>query len=473
MKKNILNFSFPTVIGVILLLAGIAAGVFLVKKQQFFGIKAGPQITPKNVTITNISSDRFTISWITEIPTTGFVKYADTEKINNTASDYRDQLTGDTKQYDTHYVNIENLKPGRKYYFNVGSGGTNNLYDNNGKLYEVTTGPVLGTQPPTDIIYGQVVTADKKPAEGTIVYLSIANSSAVSALVGKDGMWAKPLQTTRTNDLSNYITYDGASTVLTVNATLGLEKTLNSQVLLTTKNDTPVPTITLGNNEDYRTDAQNPEPENIQPSQETPQNFPQEPVAQPPQPEQNLVDASPDSGFGDLTNNSASSSASTSASLKFTNPGQDGESLNTPKPLFMGTGPKQKILTVKVESPQTYTGSVTVDDQGIWQYTPPEDLTPGNHKITVNYVDENGQPQEIVRNFVVLAAGESDDPAFESSPSGSSPSPSIAPIVTMPSTSAGVPQTGFVGPTFIVFIGGIVFLIIGFWLQLANRKSTR
>lgn len=460
MKKGLFSFTIPTFLGLILLIAGIGAGIWLVRNKQLLGINNAPQAAPKNVTVTNISSDRFTVSWITETATVGFVKYGEGEKISQQAIDHRDQLSGETKSYFTHYVNVEGLKPSANYIFKIGSGGNNNLYDNQGQAFKVTTGPVLGTQPTTDIIYGQVVTQENKAAEGAIVYITANNSAPISALVGKDGMWAKPLQTARTTDLTNYITYDAGSTVLTINASSGLDKNLNAQILVNTKNDTPVPTIVLGKDEDYLADAvQTQEPKILPPapnpaSSNLPGQFPQEPLEE-------LEQEATSSGFSQVTDVNATASA---AAISIKNPAKDGEKLNTSKPLFLGQGPKEKVLTIKVESPKTYTGTVTVDEDGQWQYTPPADLTAGNHNITVSYIDENGVKKEVSRQFVVLAAGSTDIPAFEASSSAIS-SPSAAPRISMPSTSSGIPSSGIIGPTFLMTILGMLFVIAGIWIH--------
>lgn len=451
-------------------MAGIAAGVYLVRKQQLFNIKAGPQTLPKNVTLTNVASDRFTVSWVTEASTYGFIQWGETEKLGKTVSDYRDQLSGETKSYTTHYVNVEGLSPSKKYFFKIGSGGTRNLYDDKGQPFQVTTGPILGTQPPTDIIYGQVTTYDKKPAEGVVVYITLANAVPVSALVGKDGMWAKPLHTTRTTDLSSYAPYDAASSVLTIKATLGLEANNNATVLVTTKNDTPVPTIVLGQDQDYRAAQVVPSP----PSQLPPTIMEQEPQASP----------STQPGFSELTE--ATPSATPSAELLITNPAEDGEEVNTQRPQILGKGPPKKVLTIKIESPESYTGTVTIDEQGSWEYTPPESLETGEHTITASYIDENGEERTTTRRFVVLATGKSQLPAFEppsestlSASPGTSPIPTATPSaipsppprVSMPSTQEGVPKSGNIGPTFALFIFGLLFLVVGLGLQLFFKKS--
>ncbi len=462
-KSGVLNKTIPTIAAIIVLIAGIAIGVYLIKQQILFGPKGASQASPKNVTISNVADNRFTVSWITEVPTTGSVKWGESEKLNKSVKDHREELTGESQNYTTHYVNIENLRPLTKYFFKIQCG--DKPYDNQGQPFQITTGPSLGTQPATDVIYGQVEKKDGSKAEGAIIYINMPNTAPVSGLVGKDGMWAKPLHTARTTDLNSYISYDIESSVLTIKASLGLGQKENATVSLTTKNDTPVPKIILGENKDYRAE------------QTLPASSPEIPTTpekvSSPAPSPLSSSSMPESYFSSLTETESPQPASSNI-LNILNPGQDGEEVNTQRPQILGKGPPEKVLTIKIESPETYTGTVTIDEQGNWEFTPPADLQPGEHTVTASYIDESGQEQKITRQFVVLAAGESQLPAFEGTPSASlSPSATsyVPPRQTMPSTEGGVPASGVIAPTFIVFILGLGFFLVGLWLQFFPKRS--
>ena len=158
------------------------------------------------------------------------------------------------------------------------------------------------------------------------------------------------------------------------------------------------------------------------------------------------------------------------------NPAEDGEEINTTLPEITGKGPAAKVLTIRIESPETYTSTVTVDGDGQWNFTPPEDLTPGDHTVFVSYVDDEGTTKTISRNFVVLAAGQSELPALTATPSATqapSPIPSPSTRGTIPSTESGVPTTGTVIPTFMVFIAGLLLLILGFISKIAIDNNNK
>jgi hypothetical protein len=53
MKNDVLKKRIPTLVGIVILVIGLIAGVFLVGQQQLLGTKAGPTAVPRNVKIVN------------------------------------------------------------------------------------------------------------------------------------------------------------------------------------------------------------------------------------------------------------------------------------------------------------------------------------------------------------------------------------------------------------------------------------
>jgi len=459
MKERLLNKKIPTILGLIILSAALIGGVFILLKQQFFAGKT-EEYTPKNVRVGNVSDKEFTVSWTTEIESVGFVKYGTTSSLENTTSDDRDKRSGETGKYKTHFVTIKNLVPEKKYYFKLSSGKNKNspLYDNNGKAYELTTGPSLGTPGEAQIVSGKVVNNDKNPSENSIIVLFSNNIAPQTTLTDKRGDWVVFINKARTNDLTSWALFDPETTILNIEI-LG-ENSQTASVITNTKNSSPLPEeIILGHAPyDFREQKQLQTPE-IAVAEETietpPESFPLQPIA-------------------------TESAQAKILSVTIDNPAVDGEKVNTAQPEIKGRGPIGKVLTIKLESPATHTETITVDEEGTWSFTPDEELEPGEHNLTVSYVNESGQQQSVSRTFVVLASGESDLPAFTATASATAtPSASILPSpiatssaspsatatetarVSMPSTDAGVPTTGFALPTFIVFLSGIMMIILG------------
>jgi len=443
----------PTLIGLLILILGIVTSVFLINKSTRWFTRASPETTPKQVKFTNIADKSFSVSWITDEATSGFIKYGATTKLDQVARDDRDEQAGQTGNFITHHVTLQNLNPATTYQFQIGSGGAS--YDNNGQNYQMVTAPTPTTPPPpSDVAYGTVNNQAGSPAEGAIVYFSLPGAISQSALVKASGYWVIPLNLAHSEDLSTYAQYDKQATVEEILVQAGNQGTATA--VATTKNDSPVPTITLGESHDFRTTA---------------------PLIE------ETEEGTGSSKFTFEEIESPTLATTPSAEVTIINPG-DEEEINTQKPEIQGTGPAGKVLEITVESPQTYTDTIVVNADGSWDWIPPADLEPGEHTITITYEDEEGQEQTLSQTFIVLAAGDSELPSLTATPSGTatpsptpsptaSPSPSASPSgrVSMPSTEEGVPDSGYLTPTFLVFIMGLVLITFGLFSNSLLKKK--
>lgn len=441
----------PTILAILFLLVSLFAGVLLIQKGQVFFLRASPEITPSQMKMTNVSSSSFTVSWITEKETSGFIRFGETPSLGQTFADDRDQISGSTGSFQTHYVSLKNLKPKTTYFFKLGSGGK--IFDNSGKPYEIATaGTISGTFPPSDLVSGTILGSDNTPVDGAIVYLKMANVTPQSALVRSSGSFIIPLNTALSENLLGFASYDKEAQVEEIFVQGGSRGTATA--ITTTKNDNPLPEITLGKSYDFRQAAQPEEEESVFP---TPS----------PQPESE-VQATPSSKFS-FTELAPPKEATTSVELAIISPEQN-EKISTQKPEILGTGPVNQTIQIVIESP-TYTGTVKTNSQGDWSFTPPTNLTPGVHTVKVSFGGKT-----ISQTFTVLAAGESELPAFTATPSATItplPTPKLTPTPTatpsartaMPATEAGVPSPGYLTPTFSVFIMGLVFILIGFVVE--------
>ena len=453
--------TLPTILGLLLLLGAIAGGVVMIKNGSNFFLKASPTLTPTQIKVTNITDTSFTVSWLTEEATSGFVKYGTEASLGFTATDDRDQLSGKTDNFTTHHVTLKNLKASTAYLFKIGSG--NKTFDSNGQPYQVTTAKTAKTPPANDVAYGTVVNQNNQPVEGAIVYLSLANASPASTLTKASGSWVIPLNLIRSADLSDWAVYDKEASIEEIFIQAGAPGT--ATVVATTKNDSPMPKITLGQNFDFRKIAEvTPEEEKIQMENQATESS------------KFALEATPAA--------SPTPTATASKELKIINPDQN-EKLSTQRPEILGTAPAGETLTITVQSPATYSGTVKVDSKGNWQWSPPANLEPGEHTVTASYVDKNGKKQTVSHTFLVLAAGTSELPSLTATPSGSatpspmptaSPSPTPTPTATtsgrvsMPSTEGGVPSSGYLTPTFLVFIMGCSLIFLSLFLKIKFKK---
>lgn len=185
MRISILkDFKIPTILGLGIILIGIAAGVFLVIKDKVFITHAYPDLAAKEITITNISDNSAVISWITDGKTVGFVSYGQNSVDENSALDERD--TKVPSPYTIHYVTIKKLIPKTTYKYKVISGS---LTNDEIKTFTTSNPQTASSQKP---IIGTVLNSDTLIDEG-IAYLHIDGANTQSALIKTKGGFLIPL----------------------------------------------------------------------------------------------------------------------------------------------------------------------------------------------------------------------------------------------------------------------------------------
>lgn len=439
-NQKVTKIHFPTALGLLILLIAIGAGIFFIKTRSGIKPETAAEVTPEQVRITNVTDTGFSVSWITGKEATGSIKFG--EKVNELkqqALDDRDQLSGGEAAVEVHHVTLKNLLPTTKYYFKIESGGKQ--FDNKGKPFEVSTGATLGSPPTADPIYGTVLTQSGSPAEGVVVYINVANGAPLSALAKTGGTWALSLATARTADLGSYLTYDTQATIVNLLVQGGKQGTASA--ITTTTNDNPVPEISLGKSHDFRTQA----------------------IAEAPTADQPTASPSGEtkSGFSAL-NPLVAQVATGSGEVTLENPSFEGEVINATQPAFIGSGPAGTVLAIEINSEETYTGSVTINEDGTWEFTPPTGLTPGEHSVTINYIDTNGEEQVLTRSFVIAAAGSTSMPAITATQSGETATD--ASRTKMPATGSGIPKPGTFELTLLMVLTGLGLVVGG--LKIKN-----
>ena len=337
LKNNI-----PTIIGILLLLVGAVFGVIFVDQETGFLPRATPEYIPQKVKITNISHTGFTISWITQEPAIGFIKHGlSADDLTTTITDERDQITGSSGAYRSHYVTVQDLSPSTTYYFKIGSQGKQ-LYDNHGNAFSLTTAPQIPAPTAASTAYGTVLTPADTPAEGALVYLSLPGSTPLSALVKQNGNWTIDLATARTRDLSDYVTYHPQDTV--VDIFLQADNGETAQIITKTNNIQPVPNIIIGKSADYSG---------------------KEPIY--------LLEQTPDplhqSNFSIQEIMVTEPEASAQVTLD-TTPADD-TIITQSRPVLTGTAPPGAQITITIHSSQVITGSIIAGADGSWNWQPP------------------------------------------------------------------------------------------------------
>jgi hypothetical protein len=454
MKKEI---RFPTLLGLLALLLGVAGGMYLIGSKQLLFLKANTSEEPVFMTLTNATDTSFTVSWLTKKVVIGVIAYGtDPNSMNQTAVDDREQGESNVSPYITHYVTVGRLRPlvpSTEYFFVVQSGST--VYDDNGRPYTAKTGPLLrGGLTGSDAISGKVVQSSGSPADGAIVYTVLPNVAPQSTIVTSSGNWIVPLTRARTTDLAGLAAYDREATIAEIFVQGGeVGETANASIVLT--NARPAPIITLGQTYDWR--------------------VPLRPT------EGGLTPTPTPSIGGSFSLTPLASPIESAREVIIVYPAAD-ESVNTSRPSVLGTGPKGTTLSIVVESPALISGTTTVAADGSWEWNIPTDLAPGQHIITVTYTDALGQLKRAMKTFTVLAA-DSGIPAYVATPSGTTPSPSpiltptpaptptLPPRISSPATGSGVPGSGNLTPTIGLTIMGLLILTSGLVPLLLNKNK--
>jgi len=447
MKKN----NIPTLLGIVLLVFGLAAGILLVQNRQIFRLGTAPQASPKDIRITNITDSSFTISWATDKETGGFILWGETEN-----SLTKTELNEIGEISDTHSVTVQGLFPDKTYYFEISSDGAN--FDNSGIPWQITTGPELLDQAISNSISGTILTATGTPAEKAIVYVTLAGASPLSTTTSQNGSWVVPISSARNQNLTSFIEINGTTTLIEISVQASSRGVATAQIYPASAK--PAPPIILGESMDFK-------------------NEPASETGGVPKANINLPDgADPSSGF-EVSDDIASPSAETVTLESL----DEGEVVTSTEPEFFGEGPPGTAITITIES-DPVTDQTTISSSGSWSWNPPEELSEGSHKITITWRDASGILRTLTRTFVVQAA---EGPAFESTPSATptstptaSPSPtasptptaSATPTVTPTSTASGIPDSGNLKPTVLYSIMGLGLIIFSLTLGFFTFRKT-
>lgn len=449
----------PTIVALLVLILGIVAGIYIIRQRQSLTSLANPEEAPKEVRITNITDKSFTVSWVTNTETTGFIAYGKSTSLGATTSP-------ETKPALVHHVSIPALTPETTYHFKVAS--NNNLFENGSSPYNTKTAPALSSIPSPFVISGSVNISAGVPSPDILVYVTVPGTTPLSTTTDNSGRWSLPLSTARNASLSAYTAYTPTS-ILEIFAQAGKNRFATAKIQAGSAR--PVPPIILGKTHDF-SDIKPLAGDGVPVSQfDIPTGSEVEEVQPTPTP---IPSPTP---------------AASQKTVIVTSPKQS-EKINSTKPSFLGTGTPGLVFTIKVESEVPQTAQVTIDKNGKWTWTPPNQLTAGNHALTLTWKDNVGKTQTSNRNFTVLASGTSSDPAFTASGSAQvatpTPSPSPTPKATAtpsatpkaspspsPATSSGkaavstqsaVPVSGSLTATLSAIIMGIVLILLGLFL---------
>ncbi|KKQ50564.1 MAG: hypothetical protein US95_C0025G0003 [Candidatus Woesebacteria bacterium GW2011_GWB1_38_5] len=246
MQRRSLKKTVPTLVGVIILLFGLASGVVLLNARQIFRLGAVDISTPKNVRVSNITDSSFCISFLTAKEVRPFVKVGGDKFF---ISDI--QTIRANEKSNIHYFTINGLLPEREYFFTINSDGVDYFKDN---PMTARTGKQIASNTKGGIIYGKVYSKSGEELKDALVYVRGGNGSLVSTKTSGDGSFMFSTSHIRTADLSSYEEFDEERTIIQV-----LIENIQSTSSITTnlKNSYPFPPIIIGQNLDLRQSSAN------------------------------------------------------------------------------------------------------------------------------------------------------------------------------------------------------------------------
>lgn len=152
--------------------------------------KSEPQVT-----VSNIGSESFSISWFTDTKVDGSILYGKTEAgLVDTTFDDRGK---DTPRL-THHVTLKNLQPSTDYYFKIAD--TTRVY----RQKTAATIPTTVIPPTPERFRGTIVTEDKLVPAEAIIYFKMSGASLITSVMNSDGTYEVLTTNMRTDALNSY-----------------------------------------------------------------------------------------------------------------------------------------------------------------------------------------------------------------------------------------------------------------------------
>ena len=232
MKKE---FKIPSILGLLFLVLGTAASVFLLRQNSNQTTQASGSCDPGAIQVSNITDKSCDLSFVTSNSCQSVLS------INNRLiNDARASSVTDTLSAKTHYFQIDNLTPDTEYTYSLTNSG--NIYTN--ASYKIKTAKKIQTSIPTsNLAWGKIYKNDLKPASLAIIYINIPGSSLLSSFVTSNGNWNISLANSLDENKSNWFT-----PVPNTDEDITVISDESQPVILTgnTSNNNPVPDIIIG-----------------------------------------------------------------------------------------------------------------------------------------------------------------------------------------------------------------------------------
>ncbi len=171
---------------IIILLLGLPLLLFAAYQVIQVVSKASSDTDPKNVVVSNITTNMITISWTTDSKTVGTVIPVENNKEKSEVKDIR----GTDKRY-THYVELKGLEPNTQYNFKIKSDSTK-YTSSEGKDLVFTTAPILSGDISVNPVSGKIASAFN---DDVLIYVLLGDKTTfpASAILSSSKVWITDL----------------------------------------------------------------------------------------------------------------------------------------------------------------------------------------------------------------------------------------------------------------------------------------
>lgn len=186
----------------LILILGLPLTAFAAVMAIRYFTGASGETFPKNVVITNLTSNAVSITWTTDSPTAGSVTVNGGKGDSSPFIDIRG-----TDRRKTHHVDIVDLDPSKDYSFIILS-NDQRYTDEKGKGFKFRTAPVTSDIPIPTPIYGEVEGRDK---DDVVVFVTLDGDEKVypaSSATTATGKWIVDLSALRDPASKNLVKVD-------------------------------------------------------------------------------------------------------------------------------------------------------------------------------------------------------------------------------------------------------------------------
>lgn len=252
--QNILNKKIPSILGLLIIGIGVFTTTALVKGDEIYQTYAVPGDEPENIQLSNISDSSFTVTYTTNKPTIGSIRFGDSpDSLSQTYLEDRDRASQHLSNYKTHSITVGGLESNSIYYFEIISG--NVVRSNNGTPFNIkTASPLTSENFSNSHLSGNAINPDGSIPQDALVIVAINGAQKISSPLDKSGKYNIPLNNLRAEDLNSYFEINESSLI-----NIRIDSSDYSSLARTSSNNiTSIPTITLSKNYDFSSEEEAP-----------------------------------------------------------------------------------------------------------------------------------------------------------------------------------------------------------------------